>query len=137
MVKEDYVNFELAKLLKEKGFDESVNRFYEISTGQPLLVRSEYCRNSYTIDYAAPTLQMAMKWLMEVHGIYIQCFRLPAAVKTDDNSSEWKPWYFEYTLLKPINEIDLDCKPDNFNEFKTYEEAVENALKYCLENLIH
>ena len=28
MIKEDYVSFEVAKLLKEKGFDEKVDTYY-------------------------------------------------------------------------------------------------------------
>lgn len=70
-ITEDYVSYETAQLLKEKGFDESVNRFYEISTGKPSLVKSEYCRNSFTTSYSAPTLQMTLKWLREIHKIHI------------------------------------------------------------------
>lgn len=125
MILEDYISFELAKLLKEKGFDESVNRFYEISTGQPLLVRSEYCRNSYTTDYAAPTLQMAMKWLREVHHIFIYI----EPFITTSGLQGYKPYCTkideEFMWINPLN-----------TSSDTYEEAVEAVLKYSLENLI-
>lgn len=52
-ITEDYVSFETAKLLKEKGFDEKVISFYPPG------------------DIQRPTLQMAMKWLRERHDIAI------------------------------------------------------------------
>lgn len=123
MIKEDYVSFEVAKLLKEKGFDEPLNRFYEISTGAPYLVRSEYCRNSYTTSYAAPTLQMAMKWLREKHKIYIMI---------DRSFSMKDSWHY------------CICVDDDFDNLiqqevlphRKHEEACEAAMKYSLENLI-
>lgn len=125
-ITEDYVSFETAKLLKEKGFDESVNRFYEISTGKPSLVRSEYCRNSFTIDYAAPTHQMALKWLREVHRIEIHI------VLSELNADNSKKYMFD------IYSSDINRGFDSVQkeEFNSYEEAVEAALKYTLENLI-
>ena len=53
MITEDYVSFEIAKLLKEKGFNEKVISFYPLG------------------DIQRPTLQMAMKWLREVYNIDI------------------------------------------------------------------
>ena len=122
MIQEDYVSFETAKLLKEKGFDESVNRFYETSTGQPSLVRSEYCRNSYTISYAAPTLQMAMKWLRE-KGIVI------TIDYNDDSDCEDNERYGFSVYWNSLKKVDLAT-------YTTYEEACEAAIKYCLINLV-
>jgi len=123
MIKEDYISFETAKLLKEKGFNESVNRFYEISTGKPLLVRSEYCRNSFTIDYAAPTHQMALKWLREVHNIDI------IAPPQFDN--------VEWTYSPIIFKLSIPCTEIRLNDNKQKKElAIEVALKFTLENLI-
>lgn len=66
MITEDYVSFEVAKLLKEKGFDEPVKHFYFINGtfANDLAIT----KNSYTRHYAAPTIQMALKWLREVHN---------------------------------------------------------------------
>ena len=60
MITEDYVSFETAKLLKEKGFDEKVISFYPPG------------------DIQRPTLQMAMKWI-RVKGYQI------IVKHTDDN----------------------------------------------------
>lgn len=130
MITEDYVNFEIAKLLKEKGFDEPVNRFYEISTGQPLLVRSEYCRNSYTTNYAAPTHQMAMKWLREVHNIIITMDYDEYELEKIDKKQVGYGWN--------IQKIENPTKYLKISEhiFDTYEESCEDAITYCLTNLI-
>ena len=127
MITEDYVSFETAKLLKEKGFDECtelcfVGEEWEGST--PLT-------NSQLPDgrYSRPTLQMAMKWLREVHKIHISIeigfdvdnhqyyFFIPSVCRFSDKSGEYE---------NPFGE----------KEFDTYEQACESAIKYCLENLI-
>ena len=78
MIKEDYVSFETAKLLKEKGFDESTSMVYMSYGDLCKLNRYDSIRNSNYNDitknyfeYTAPTHQMAMKWLREVHNILI------------------------------------------------------------------
>lgn len=119
MIQEAYVSHEVAKLLKEKGFE------------------SDECKNYYlnediTIDYTmlgfgegsviqCPTHQMAMAWLRE-KNIYIVVY-----------PSKKKP----YTLYKvDISTKDLSLKEGHLRGvWNTYEEAVEAALKYSLENL--
>jgi hypothetical protein len=49
-------------------------------------------------------------------------------------------WYFQIIDLKEVVEYDYPetkkYHAENETGFKTYEEAVEAAIKYCLENLI-
>ena len=134
MITEDYVSFETAKLLKEKGFDENVHAWYNIFDG----VNLDYKLNEAPhLNIPAPTHQMAIKWLREVHNIFIQ-------IKRDNQ-------YYEGTPVTPMTEHDkkrghsseyyavvLDAKSNSnsFEHFDRYEEAVEAALKYSLENLI-
>ena len=69
MIQEDYISFETAKLLKEKGFDECCIAVYSLQ-GQfnnPVSVFS--LRNNEFIY--APTLQMATKWVQETFNIVI------------------------------------------------------------------
>lgn len=125
-ITEDYCNFEIAKLLKEKGFDESVYSFY--NQNGLLDIISCRTRNSYTCDYAAPTHQMALKWLREVHKIFVEPF-----VSIDLNGK----YHYCFRLLNSICKDILEPKDLVRIDFKdTYEEAVEAALKYTLENLI-
>ena len=121
-ITEDYVSFEVAKLLKEKGFDTSkIDGYFQFvyySDGKidfydddkPLFV----CK--------AVTLQMAMKWLREIHNIFISI--------TYENDG-----VFTANLKAPLKGV--DCMVDNkHNCWFTYEEAAEASIKYCLENLI-
>lgn len=125
MITEDYVSFEVAKLLKEKGFAETSNTIGTYNDkGEFYLYKHEkgYNHNHLTSWYSAPTHQMAMKWLREMHHI-IFVFK-PSYFSGD----ECTYWTYERWC------------GDNFDgevlSFKTYEEAVEAAFKYCLENLI-
>ena len=65
MITEDYVSFETAKLLKEKGFEERIRSWYD-NNG---VFHEEGCRMSNSDclppTVMAPTLQMVMKWLRE------------------------------------------------------------------------
>jgi hypothetical protein len=144
-ITEDYVSFETAKLLKEKGFDEITVTWY---TGKGKFCVGKNNFNDYHMNHfsnmatakdknkcSAPTLQRAMKWVKEVHKIYIQAFRYPAKIKKDAESNEYsKPWYYQYTTLTEIDDIDRDFNV--MDEYDTSEEACEAALKYVLENLI-
>ena len=126
--KEAYVSFETAKLLKEKGFDENTLMVYMSYGDLCKCNRYDSIRNSNYNDITknyfectAPTLQMAMKWLREVHNIDICVF----PYQTDYISYSYK------VKIYKNKEIYL-----TITDSKTYEEAVEAALKYCLENLI-
>lgn len=134
MITEDYVSFETAKLLKEKGFDWLESPFYSEQD------RDEWTRNAWysipnpcydeNIPFDSPTLyvtaphisiQMAMKWLRNIHGLFIHI----------DVIREASCW------LADIQDIKGDVSVYTVeNEFPNYEEACEAAIKYCLENLI-
>lgn len=127
MITEDYVSFETAKLLKEKGFDESISMVYMSYGDLCKLERYDSIRNSNYNDitknyfeYTAPTLQMAMKWLRKEHNIQI--------VVSPYNTLD-KTWSY-YTFRN------FEALTQRFYAFETYEEAAEAAIKYCLENLI-
>ena len=64
----DYCDFEIAKLLKEKGFDEVCYRIYDTKEkelfGTDGIEFQNHEADEETIT--APTLQMAMKWLREL-----------------------------------------------------------------------
>ena len=112
MITEDYISFEIAKLLKEKGFD-APNLHGLDFDGENIWIKT--------------TIQMAMKWLREVHNIDI-CIG-----KADIKA---------YTALIIKNNISYPYYPiknkekDTYQGFSLYEEACEAAIKYCLEYLI-
>ena len=133
MITDDFCSFEVAKLLKEKGFDESTSMVYMSYGDLCKLNRYDSIRNSNYNDitknyfeYTAPTHQMAMKWLREMHNIFIVI----------------EPHIYDYINEKNSSYVITLWQGDNYYEnvtskdYLTYEEAVEAALKYSLENLI-
>lgn len=73
MIKERYVNIEVAKLLRDKGFDEECIKTYNINNGQ-MYIGGETCNSEFTdIEeiVTAPTQSMACDWLIENYKIYI------------------------------------------------------------------
>lgn len=125
MITEDYCSFEIAKLLKEKGFDE-----FSYYGWDEQLFDKEHPR-SFSLGFdnkehwiSCHTHQKAMKWLREVYNVVIvidvcretgregfYCWQLE-----DNRTGDW------------IGNIVGECP--------TYEQACESALKYYLENLI-
>lgn len=132
MITEDYVSLEVAKLLREKEFNEICEYEYGVPKvdGEYVLQRFfKPIKNSDLIDeaYTAPTLAVAMKWLREVHNYHI-CISIDSYVKPYNNE-----YYFFIRRRKDKFE---EISPCEQVFFKTYEEAAEVAIKYCLEKLI-
>ena len=130
ILSEDYVSFEVAKLLKKKGVDIETNTYYyatsEYTKSEMYKSPNNTNWNNNEYYYSAPTHQMAMKWLREEK--YVLIFIVPAK---DENGNltycadVWT-WNDDEGIYEPIwayaNHI--------------YEKVVESALKYSLENLI-
>ena len=122
-IKEDYVSFETAILLKQKGFAVPVRTFYnpkyrgeKVSDGTALINYNADPEDG-SVLCSAPTLQMAMKWLRKVHGLFINLF------------------IYEYGEGKVAFEIEKIPSAETVKEdyeYATYEEAAEAAIKYCL-----
>lgn len=127
MVTEDYCSYEVSKLLKEKGFNIPTHTFYDPSKSH-YIVKFDPClidRNAGTC-VSAPTHQMALKWLREVHNILIVVEPHTYDYVNDKNSS------YVISLWQGDNYCELITSKD----YPTYEEAVDTAIKYCLTNLI-
>lgn len=133
MITEDYVSFETAKLLKEKGFNELCHGYFRKDNPNDLVELAQAANwNDEPFFTSRPTLQMAMKWLREVHNIHIEVritnhslsslIDVPRYYWIIVNSKEVK-WMDESTAHQPMS-------------YETVEEACEAAIKYCLENLI-
>lgn len=123
MITEDYVSFETAKLLKEKGFDEKCRALYTFWLDEVEGPKEDEAEN-WNIEpkyFSAPTLQMVMKWLREVHKTEIR-------VIYDNDKLCW------YGACNPMSESQILL--GSGRKSKSYEEACESAIKYCLENLI-
>lgn len=130
MITEDYVSFEIAKLLKEKGFNGPCSALYD-------RFHEDYPQNGFESQnfnkgtirkdvISAPTLQMAMKWLREEHKIDIcTCREL-------DEYGDCFDGYISVIYKDGIYKITIRDVESDLN----YEQVCEEAIKYCLEHLI-
>lgn len=109
MITEDYVSFEVAKLLNEKGFD---YQGFDYIDFEGEVIRQD-----------RPTHQMAMAWLREAHNVSIEPF-------VDYGSGDDYWWTVDITKIKKNGLI------TELSGYKSYEEAVEAACIYALKNLI-
>lgn len=126
MITEDYVSFETAKLLKKKGFDNITSIMYK-ENGKICVNPKSVVSWRLKCWYPCLTLQMAMKWLREVHNLCIEPYRTACG--------------YLYTI-STIPYGSCKCNPkdggddEDSGQWTTYEGACEAAIKYCLENLI-
>ena len=136
MIKETYVSFEVAKLLKEKGFNEKCRGCYHYEfddNNNSIVMLGEWTAQPYSNDFvdegflcSAPTIQMAMKWLRKVHNILL--FILPGQ---ENGKLVYLVEVWTWNEEEGLYESTYAPMPR-----KEPEQAVDAALKYSLENLI-
>ena len=156
MITEDYVSFETAMLLKEKGFDgycdlcfnfvEIPRRIMDVPSDGKVSYEDGILKEEIVL---IPTLQMAVKWVQEAHNIIIipnyeyECDSTPWCYKIFKLGENGKP---ERVAVKGVS-YDKDNNPTehvvgyrdyerSYKDYSTKEEAIEEGIKYCLENLI-
>ena len=135
MIKERYVNFEVASLLRDKGFDEECIKTYNISNGQ-MYIGGESCNSEFT-DISemitAPTQAMACDWIEETFNISIEVWvgiigygvSIGYALKDPNIASN------------DVNQKDdMSCGDNSDGSWSSKELAYNEALKYVLTNLI-
>ncbi len=118
---EDYVSFEVAKILKEKGFNEHLCVFYDERGKMQYDSRG---RMNFGNDCVAPTIHMVSKWL-RTHHIYIDICTL--------NVNK-----FSYRICVLSDTTGFLCEFRHSMEdeiFRTYEDALSSAIKSCVKNL--
>ena len=135
MIRDDFVSYDVALLLQEKGFSGYCDRYY---SEKDVIVKipNAICIKGGTKDEPvfAPSVNMAMKWLREVHNLYI-CPKYCCFCGSRPNDRPYFKW--EARILKlPSSNIIYPHPLDMCEHYETYEEAVEAALKYALENII-
>lgn len=124
MITEDYVSFELAKLLKEKGFNEPCYTCYIV--GNEISHYDYYLSNSELRDgvISASTLQMAIKWLEIEKHIAIIPFL--------SSILDYEQFLWDVKIV-------VAETGETYSQgwvYENREQAVEATLKYTLENLI-
>lgn len=116
-ITENYCNKEISVLLREKGFDEKTLSYYQDN----VLCHGdwfEWNRSPFG-HIAAPTHQMALKWLREMYKLFIEIVWIGYENMYSFNVTNMKDGF--------IKGANIAC---------SYNEAVEAALLYVLKNLI-
>jgi hypothetical protein len=142
MIHEEICTYEVAKLAKEKGFNCKVYNYYQATKHYCETLRgielhsvcwkletddcySRYNEGSEDI-ISAPTQSLLHRWLRKEKALYIQI-------------TLWeKGWYYDIWAFEYYEEEkEYAAKMlHQSSDFATYELALEDALKYSLENLV-
>ena len=115
---EDYISFDTAKMLKNKGFDEFCRYTYmenENSVGITVSTNSKLPKEVYSM----PTLWEAQKYLRETHKIHIV---------VDFNKSGW--YYRLYDMVE--NEL----IEESYLRYKSFELALEAGIHDTIQKYI-
>ena len=115
-MKEAYCSYKISKLLREKRFDEECTHYYDIDDGTEYTNGARVTNSSTETYCTSPTHQRAMAWLRE-KNIHIDFYYLPIHKK------------YMWSVVETKD-------PKGTGSKELYEDAVETAIKYCLENLI-
>ncbi len=121
-IKEAYCSYEVSKLLKEKGFDEPCECFYDSENNDVFIVNGWMNISNSELEereflcYSAPTHQMACAWIRK-KGYSVEVHVTPVG------------WHWEVctvggTLIASSGACD------------NYDKCMENALMYTLTNII-
>jgi len=145
------VSFELAKLLKEKKYEEPCNKYYEFALtskkneedgyGGPFgwkkgeLNRQEGYHVNNRLDNSnknwllcsAPTIADVVMWLYEKYGIWIYPKREDEIIN-NEAFDRFSP------IIEFVPQTQFDI--DDLGKFKTPIEAYETAIEYTLNNLL-
>lgn len=140
---EDFVTYEIAVKLKEKGFKEKCIAYYweNINEHTPSFVvednmpdegiciidlLSEHNKAEWSPFIDAPTISQVLKWLREKHATHIE-------ISLGRNG-----WYFEIIQYEYYEEEkEYGCKLITISVINdSYEKAALAGIEYVLNNLI-
>ena len=137
-MEEQLISYETAKLAKEKGFDEKVYREYDKSgylrctSKSADVVLGPYDELLKSTEYPAPTQSLLQRWLREVHNIYVESYH---DLTSDGTKIQfYTSWGFLQQKDKNGNR-NVNGWYDEYNDWKTYEEALEIGLQEGLKLL--
>ena len=123
---EDFVTFNLAKKLKEKGF--------------PIKTKTEgkFGLTEVKSVEILPTLSQVLKWLREEKKIHIEpCILADADTDADGKViNEFTYWSFSITSIANGDMIYFEYERIDDKRFNSYELAALAGIEYVLDNLI-
>lgn len=134
-MKEQLIDFETAKLAKEKGFKH--NSICYDGSGEIMENINSYTNNyMQRFRYEAPTQSLLQKWLREEHGIWVTVipefkenhpyYTLEGKQIGRDKYNQFQDWH---TIKIQNAEHNLEMWHTNYN----FEEALEKGLLQALK----
>lgn len=122
IITENYVSFEISKLLKEKGFDVHCDSYYEEDKSLHQFVGNYNSQDQkpYLPHYSRPTQALAIKWIRE-------------------NTSFLDIWIEPYLSKEPKKYTPCIWFRGGYirlNPEETFEKAESAVILYTLQNLI-
>ena len=153
----EFVNFSIAKKLKEKGFKEKCLAYYDIDDNVGLLHNTQYGDEYSPYQYTdllqshntdttvvqpddsenccdAPTISQVLKWLREEKEIFIRV-TLSYDYSTDADGEQvdrWTFWLFEVFSVGSGSLI----YTEEISEYDSFELAALAGIEYVIDNLI-
>lgn len=130
---EDFVTFEIAKKLKEKGFscEYPFAMYNEDGDFFPLYSSDKYYYGIEDFDkhdYIAPTISQVLKWLRKEKDMHIEIFLYNGTYSYIVKSIT--KIYEDVCFHQCLNEDTTDM------EYETYELAALPGIEYVLDNLL-
>ena len=142
------VDFDVAKLLKEKEFEQETLHFYtkpnskmfgidehgraykiKNSTKELYKCGENVTLNSTSVIFA-PTIAEVVMWLYEKHNLWISVFTIDKWLPNGNDRLQ----IFDYTIKQMKNGL-IDI-PKKLEEFDSIKETYQEAIKHCLNHLI-
>lgn len=122
----EYVTFEIAKKLKEKGYP--LLRVIK-QNGNPIIydLPQNHPNWQNCNAYYIPTISQVLKWLREEKKLYLGINYMPQIMECSD-------YYFP--TIQYIGELKPVVYTKFTDIFKTYEECSLAGIEYVLDNLI-
>jgi hypothetical protein len=122
----EFVNFKIAKKLKEKGFTLSKNEIIAKFNSDGVWHSQLYCNYYETMDneeVISPTISQVLKWLRVEKNIIC----LPHIDPIEEK------WFFYVTILPQASDF-----PEYMSSiiYNNYEDAALAGVEYVLDNLI-
>lgn len=151
----DFVTFEIAKKLKEKGFscEYPFAMYNELGVFHALYTSADHNHNIKSVfgsreyydyddfdekDCVCPTISQVLKWLREERKLHIEpCILADADTDADGKIiNEYAYWSFSVTNIESGDMIYFEYEHIDDKRFDSYEQAALAGIEYTLDNLI-
>lgn len=129
MTHEENCTYEVAKLAKEKGFNVQTFDWYDYTGNyQKGFIPHKLHECPRYKEYYAPSQSLLQRWLREEKELHIEIIATACGYY----------WCINHTNGTSITDSDVLDRftNDDSGRFNTYEQALEDALKYTLEKLV-